>query len=150
VATVRHVDVAHITQGTDGSCLLAVVGAHLSGQPLNHELTSRGAVLMERTATARHYRMYRLAGGPPMRPALDRVGVGCGHSIEVEVWAIDHAGLGAVTAGVAPPLGIGSIELLDGRWVKGFICEPHGLGDARDITVHGSWRSYLAAAAAHA
>jgi allophanate hydrolase len=144
------VDVAPVTQGTGERTLLAVVGAHLSGQPLNHELTSRGAELVERTATANHYRLYRLAGGPPMRPALDRVGATCGHSIEVEVWAVDDAGLGGLTAGVAPPLGIGSVELLDGRWVKGFICEPHGLGDALDITSHGSWRSYLAAAAAHA
>ena len=105
---------------------------------------------METTATAEHYRLYKLADGLPMRPALDRVGASCGRAIELEVWSIDDAGLGALTASIVPPLGIGSVELLDGRWVKGFICEPHGLGDATDITNHGGWRNYLAAVAAHA
>lgn len=77
------------------------------------------------------------------RPGLERV-AGCGRAIEVEVWSISAAGLGAVTAAVAPPLGIGSVELDDGRWVKGFICESHGLADAEDITSHGGWRRYLA------
>ena len=123
---------------------LAVVGAHLRGQPLNHELTDRGAELVERTRTAPCYRLYRLDGGPPLRPGLDRVGRG-GAAIEVEVWSLDDAGLGGLTAGVAPPLGIGSLELADGRWVKGFVCEPYGLADATDITSHGGWRDYLAA-----
>jgi allophanate hydrolase len=121
-----------------------VVGAHLLGQPLNHELTSRGAELVERTRTAPHYRLYHLAGGPPERPGLDRVGNG-GTGIEVEVWALDDAGLGALTAGVRPPLGIGSVELADGQWVKGFICEAYGLAEATDITAHGGWRAYLEA-----
>lgn len=121
---------------------LAVAGAHLRGQPLNHELTDRGAELVERTRTSARYRLYRLGGGPPPRPALARAGDG-GAQIEVEVWAVDDAGLGALTAGVSRPLGIGSIELTDGRWVKGFICEGHGLTDAIDITAHGGWRAYL-------
>ena len=94
--------------------------------------------------TAPCYRLYRLDGGPPLRPGLDRVGRG-GAAIEVEVWSLDDAGLGGLTAGVAPPLGIGSLELADGRWVKGFVCEPYGLADATDITSHGGWRDYLAA-----
>ena len=61
------------------------------------------------------------------------------------MWSLDDAALGALTAGVAPPLGIGSVELADGRWVKGFICESHGLADATDITKHGGWRAHLAA-----
>lgn len=123
---------------------LAVVGAHLAGQPLNHQLTSRGGELVERTATAPRYRLYLLDGGPPSRPGLDRVGNG-GAEIEVEVWSIDDVGLGGLTAEVPPPLGIGSLELRDGQWVKGFICEPHGLAAATDITAHGGWRSFLAA-----
>ncbi len=121
---------------------LAVVGAHLSGQPLNGQLLAEGAELVVTTRTAPRYRLYRLEGGPPLRPALERVD-GCGRAIEVEVWSISAAGLGRVLAAVAPPLGIGTIELADGRWVKGFICETRGLADAPDITAHGSWRNYL-------
>lgn len=122
---------------------LAVVGAHLRGQPLNPQLLAQGAELVATTRTSPRYRLYRLEGGPPLRPALERVD-GCGKAIEVEVWSLDAAGLGHVVAAVAPPLGIGTIELEDGRWVKGFICETHGLADAPDITTHGSWRAYLA------
>lgn len=121
---------------------LAVVGAHLRGQPLNGQLLAQGAELVATTRTAPRYRLYRLRGGPPLRPALERVD-GCGKAIEVEVWSIDAAGLGRVMAAVAPPLGIGTIELDDGRWVKGFICETRGLADAPDITHFGSWRAYL-------
>jgi allophanate hydrolase len=121
---------------------LAVVGAHLRGQPLNHQLVERGGELVATTRTSPRYRLYRLEGGPPLRPALERV-EGCGKAIEVEVWSLDATGFGQVVAAVAPPLGIGSIELADGRWVKGFICETHGLADAPDITHHTSWRTYL-------
>lgn len=128
-----------------GRHLVAVVGAHLRGQPLNHQLVDRGAELVGRTHTSARYRLYRLEGGPPTRPGLERTG-GPGASIEVEVWALDDAALGSLVAAVSPPLGIGSVELADGRWVKGFICEPLGLADALDITHHGGWRTYLAAA----
>lgn len=127
--------------------LLAVVGAHLRGQPLNHQLVDRGAELVERTTTAPRYRLHRLTGKQPLRPALERA-TATAEAIEVEVWVIDDAGLGAFTAEVAAPLGIGSVELVDGRWVKGFICEGIGLLDAEDITAHHGWRSYLASAPA--
>ena len=121
---------------------LAVVGAHLRGQPLNGQLLAEDAELVARTTTSSRYRLYRLQGGPPLRPGLERV-AGCGRPIEVEVWSITTQGLGRLLAAVAPPLGIGSVELADGSWVKGFICETHGLGDAIDITAHGGWRRYL-------
>lgn len=136
-------DLAPGASGGGGRIHLAVVGAHLRGQPLNSQLVAAGAELVATTTTAPRYRLYALEGGPPLRPGLERV-PGCGRAIEVEVWAIDAAGLGAVVAAVAPPLGIGSVELVDGRWVKGFICETHGLADAPDITAHGGWRHYLA------
>lgn len=127
-----------------GHVHLAVVGAHLRGQPLHHQLADRRATLVATTTTSPHYRLYHLEGGPPHRPALERVGWG-GRAIEVEVWSLDAAAFGEVVALVAPPLGIGSLELADGRWVKGFICETRGLADARDITAHGGWRRYLRA-----
>ena len=121
---------------------LAVVGAHLRGETLNAQLVSAGAELVATTRTSARYRMYRLEGGPPLRPGLERVGSG-GRALEVEVWAIGAEGLGRVCAAVPPPLGIGSVELADGRWVKGFICETRGLAGATDITAHGGWRAYL-------
>jgi allophanate hydrolase len=126
-----------------GRVHVAVVGAHLRGQPLNARLEALGAVFVAATTTASAYRLYRLSGGTVLRPGLERVGAG-GRAIELEVWSMDPAGLGALVAEVAPPLGIGSVELSDGRWVKGFICETHGLADATDITAHGGWRRYLA------
>ncbi|MEQ1785725.1 MAG: amidase family protein [Acidimicrobiales bacterium] len=145
IAAGLHGEVITAGEGTSrGHHLLAVVGAHLSGQPLNPQLTDAGATLVWRGRTAPSYRLYRLDGGPPARPALECVSRG-GRPIEVEVWSIDDAGLGRVTAAVAPPLGIGSVELEDGRWVKGFVCEPRGLATALDITEHGGWRAYQAA-----
>jgi len=121
---------------------IAVCGAHLSGLPLNHQLTSRGGVLVESTRTAPNYRFHALAGGPPLRPALVR-DESRGAAIELEVWSLPLAELGSFVAGIPAPLGIGKLELADGRWVSGFICEPCGLADAREITALGSWRRYL-------
>jgi allophanate hydrolase len=124
---------------------LAVVGAHLAGQPLNHQLTRRGARLLTRTRTAPAYRLHALAGTVPPKPGLARSTDGDGAAIEVEVWELDTAAFGAFTAEVPPPLGIGTVELEDGTSVKGFICEPAGLAGATDITRFGGWRAYLAA-----
>jgi allophanate hydrolase len=121
---------------------LAVVGAHLRGQPLNHLLVRRGARFIATTTTAAKYRLWRLADGVVARPGLERV-AGGGATVEVEIWRLDAAGFAAVVAEVAPPLGIGALELADGSWVRGFICEPIGLADATDITHFGSWRNAI-------
>jgi allophanate hydrolase len=124
---------------------LAVVGAHLSGQPLNHELTSRGAQLVAATRTAREYRLFRLPGGGLPKPGLvhapDAPGVA---AIEVEVWELDAAAFGAFVAEVPAPLAIGNVTLSDGERVKGFVCEPRALNSAHEITATGGWRAYLA------
>ncbi|GAA4628074.1 allophanate hydrolase [Actinoallomurus vinaceus] len=122
---------------------LAVVGAHLSGQPLNPELTSRGARLVATTVTAAAYRLYALATSPP-KPGLVRV-ADAGAEIEVEVWELPAEGLGTLLADVPRPLGLGRVELADGSEVTGFLCAPEGLPDAVDITGYGGWRSYLSA-----
>lgn len=121
---------------------LAVCGAHLSGQPLNPQLLERHGVLVEKTQTAPHYRLFALAGGPPQRPGLSRVGEG-GVAIAVELWALPAAALGSFVAAIPPPLAIGKLELADGRWVSGFICEGHGLQGAEDISDFGGWLEYL-------
>ena len=122
--------------------LLAVCGAHLGGQPLNAQLTSRGATLVARTTTAPTYRMAALDTTPP-KPGVTRV-VDGGAALEVEVWAIGVAAFGAFVEAVPAPLTIGTVELADGTWVKGFLCEPHAAARAEDITAHGGWRAWLA------
>jgi allophanate hydrolase len=121
---------------------IAVVGAHLSGQPLNSELTALGARLRRATRTAAEYRLYALPDGK--RPGLVRR-PGAGAAIEVEVWDMPSAAVGAFVAGIASPLGIGSVRLEDGGEVAGFLCEAHAVDTAHDITDYGGWRAWLAA-----
>ena len=123
---------------------LAVVGAHLAGLPLHHQLADRGAYCEAATRTAPVYRLFALDTVPP-KPGLVRVGPGeQGAAIEAEVWSLDVEAFGSFVAEVPPPLSIGTVELADGRQVKGFLCEPSALSDAEDITTHGGWRAYLA------
>jgi len=120
---------------------IAVCGAHLSGLPLNTQLVERGAWLMERTRTSANYRLYALPGGPPRRPGLVRDL----HSaaIEVEVWAMPAHQVGGFLQLIPAPLGLGKVELADGTWVSGFICEPGGVEGATDISAFGGWRAWL-------
>ncbi|MGH6803583.1 MAG: allophanate hydrolase-related protein [Methyloceanibacter sp.] len=126
-----------------GHVRLAVVGAHLTGMPLHRELTDQQAVFVERTTTSTAYRLYALADTVPPKPGLARADDGA--PIEVEVWDLPTSAFGAFVAGIPAPLGIGTLELADGREVKGFICEPWALARAKDITTFGGWRAYLAA-----
>ncbi|UJD87380.1 allophanate hydrolase [Rahnella aquatilis] len=120
---------------------VAVVGAHLTGMPLNFQLTSRHAVRVEQTTTAATYKLYALANTTPPKPGLVRAEGGS--TIIVELWDIPLARFGEFVAEIPAPLGIGSLELADGRIVKGFICEPWAISGATDITAFGGWRSYL-------
>lgn len=122
---------------------VAVVGAHLSGLPLNGELTSLGARLLEATTTAPDYKLYALNGTMPAKPGLLRIESGQGAAIEVEVWALPLAAFGAFMAGIAAPLSIGTVTLADGRGVKGFLVEAAAVADARDITALGGWRKFV-------
>jgi allophanate hydrolase len=117
----------------------------MEGLPLHPELIRLGARLLARTRTAPCYRLFALAGGPPRRPGLVRVGEG-GAPIELEVWAVPAAALGGFVAAIPSPLGIGKVVLEDGSLVSGFLCEPHGTAGAEDVTAAGGWRSFLAAA----
>jgi allophanate hydrolase len=121
---------------------VAVCGAHLSGLPLNTQLTERGGWLLEQTTTSANYRLYALPGGPPLRPGLVREAQTA--AIEVEVWALPADQVGGLLQLIPAPLGLGKLELADGRWVTGFICEPAGLEGAVDVTGFGGWRAYLA------
>lgn len=121
---------------------LAVCGAHLQGMVLNYQLSDKGAKLIESTTTAATYRLYALAERAPQRPALVRAEQGS--PIEVEVWRLPAQHLADFLAGIGAPLGLGKVELADGRWVSGFNCEPCAIKGATDITHLGSWRNYKA------
>jgi allophanate hydrolase len=120
---------------------LAVVGAHLSGQPLNPQLTGAGGTLARTAKTATHYRLFALPGTTPPKPGLLRTPHG-GHAIDLEVWELDPAEFGRFVARVQAPLCIGSLELEDGSWVQGFLCEAHAVASAEDISEWGGWRAY--------
>jgi len=120
---------------------LAVVGAHLSGQPLNPQLLALGARLDRTTTTAPVYRLHALRTTPP-KPGLEHVGEG-GTAVEAEVWRLPAEGLGRLLAALPRPMTLGSVKLADGSAVPGFLCEPSALKDAEDITSYGSWRSYV-------
>jgi allophanate hydrolase len=128
---------------------VAVVGAHLSGQPLNPQLLQRNATLLETARTAAGYRLYALAATSPPKPGLVFEGTGPGN-IEVEIWEMSEAAFGSFVSLIPPPLGIGSLALADGRTVQGFLCETHATIGAQDITAFGGWRAWLAAQTARA
>ena len=125
-----------------GLVQVAVCGAHLSGLPLNGQLTQRGAKLLQSTFSATCYKLYALPGGPPQRPGMLRVDFG-GEAIALEVWELPAREFGSFVAGIPAPLGIGTVELADGSTVQGFVCEAHAITLARDISHFGGWRAYL-------
>jgi len=134
---------ARISPGP-GQVKLAVVGAHLSGLPLNHELTQLGARLERTARTAPRYRLFALPGTKPPKPGMIRVTSEAGYAIELEVWTLSTSAFGAFVAGIPSPLGIGRIELEDGEWVQGFVCESWALTDAQEVSEFGGWRAYMA------
>jgi len=125
-----------------GLVQLAVVGAHLSGMPLNWQLSSRGARLVRRTRTAPVYRLYAMTSQNPPKPALVHSGVG-GAAIELEVYELEVGAFGSFVTEVPAPLAIGAVILEDGASVRGFVAEPRALSGALDITADGGWRAYL-------
>lgn len=133
-----------ITPGANANELaLAVCGAHMSGMALNHQLTSRRGRFLEEATTSSAYSFYALAGGPPKRPGLVRGNPGSGGEISLEIWALPLCEVGSFLACIPGPLGLGSLELTDGRTVQGFICETAGISEAENITHLKSWRAYI-------
>lgn len=123
---------------------VAVCGAHLSGLPLNPQLTSRNGRLVASTTTSPDYKFYALPGTPPLRPGLVRVDKNEGGvAIEVEVWELPASEFGSFVAGIPAPLGIGTITLAGGESVQGFLCEGYAVADAKDISQFGGWRRYM-------
>ena len=137
----------HTLPASAPTLALAVVGAHLQGMPLHGQLVERGCRLLARTTTSAHYRLFALPDTTPPKPGLARTGPADtvpGVAIAVEVYEMPQAALGSFLALIAPPLGLGSVQLADGNWVKGFVCEGAGLQGATDISHFGGWRAWLA------
>lgn len=121
---------------------VAVCGAHMSGLPLNWQLTELGGRLHAKTTTSANYRLFLLDAFDPPRPGLLRFLEG-GAPIDLEVWKLPVDHYGKFVAGIPFPLGIGTVELADGSRVQGFLCESYATALAKDITSCGGWRGYL-------
>ncbi|WP_421848923.1 allophanate hydrolase [Oricola sp.] len=122
---------------------IAVCGAHMSGLPLNGDLTSRGAVFVSAAETSADYAFYALPGAGVARPGLVRIPDGTGARIKLEVWRMPLSSFGSFMATIPQPLGIGTLNLADGSTVQGFLCEAVATEDAEDISKLADWRRYL-------
>ena len=127
---------------------VAVVGAHLSGMPLNGQHQQRGATLVAAAETAPHYKFFALPGTVPPKPGLLRVAPATGARIALEIWEMPVEHYGSFVSLVPAPLGIGTLELSDGSNVQGFLCEALATQGAQDISHLGGWRAYIAQLAA--
>lgn len=128
---------------TEPTVRVAVVGAHLSGMPLNGQLTERGARLVATAETVADYRFFALPGTTPPKPGLLRVASGTGGRIALEIWEMPAAHYGSFVALIPAPLGIATLALADGSQVQGFVCEALATQGAQDITHFGGWRAYV-------
>ena len=131
--------VARDAHPRSGEQFLAVCGAHLSDQPLNSELASRGAWLVAQSRTSKNYRLWALPDGK--RPALVRDDIG-GEAIDLEIWSLPERSFGSLLTTVAPPIAVGQVELEDGREVIGFLGAVGAEVHATDITHFRGWRAY--------
>ncbi len=130
-------------QPAPGCLTMAVVGAHLSGQPLNWQLTQRGGRLLRTAKTHANYRLYALKNTVPLKPGLVWEPGFKGPGIEIEIWSLPANTVGTFVDAVPQPLTIGTLQLEDGSFVKGFLAEPAAIRDATEITPLGGWRAYL-------
>jgi allophanate hydrolase len=131
----------------DDTVLLAVAGAHLTGQPLNPDLLRLGGRLAYTARTDASYRMFEIPGPIPRPGLTQRMGAQGekGDGIEVEVWRLPASAMAGLLASVMSPLAVGPMDLADGTQVLGFVCTTDASEAGRDITSFGGWRTYLAA-----
>jgi allophanate hydrolase len=128
----------------DGAVPIVVVGAHLTGLPLNPQLTSSGGQFVKRCRTSPDYRLFALPNTTPPKPGMVREPGFAGPGLEVEVWSLPSDAFGRFVAAIPAPLGIGKVSLDDGTAVSGFLCEAHAVAEAEEITRFGGWRAFLA------
>jgi len=122
---------------------ITVVGAHLSGMPLNYQLIERNAYLVEKTRTAPQYRLFALPNTTPPKPGLIFDPEFSGEGIEVEVWEMPLQNFGSFVDLIPAPLGIGTVALASGEQVKSFICEAYAVEGAKEVTSFGGWRNFI-------
>jgi allophanate hydrolase len=116
---------------------LLVVGAHLSGLPLHGRLRRHGARPLGEVRTAPGYRLVAL-GDPLDRPGLVRA-PGEDRTVVGELWRLPRPALADLLAESLPPLGLGWVDLSDGRTVLGYLAE-HAAVRELDALPGGSWR----------
>jgi len=134
---------SRLPQADDGLVPIVVVGAHLTGMPLNHELTRPGGRRVKSCRTAADYRLFVLPNTSPPKPGLIREPGFDGKGLEVEVWKVTAEAFGRFVQNIPAPLGIGKVTLEDGSQISGFLCEAHAIAGAREITELGGWRAYV-------
>ncbi|TPP05886.1 allophanate hydrolase [Rhizobium glycinendophyticum] len=137
-------EASKVAEPDDGLVTIMVVGAHLTGMPLNHELTGPGGKLVKTCRTAGEYRLYVLPNTTPPKPGLIREPGFEGKGLEVEVWKVTPQAFGRFVQNIPAPLGIGKVMLDDGSQVSGFLCEPYAVKGAQEVTELGGWRAYIA------
>lgn len=126
-----------------GEIELVVVGAHLSGMPLNADLIAAGGKFLRAVSTTPDYRLFVLPDQPVAKPGLVRVDKGTGTSIAVEVWSLPAGQFGRFVDSIPSPLGIGTILLSDDSSPKGFLVESIAVQETPDISQFGGWRNYV-------
>jgi allophanate hydrolase len=122
---------------------IAVCGAHMEGLSLNWQLKDLGAQFVQKSKTSSYYNFFALTNLNPVRPGLLRSSNEAGNAINLEIWRMPKKNFGKFIEYIQPPLCIGSIELENGKWIKGFLCEKSGTADAKDISKIGNWREYI-------
>jgi allophanate hydrolase len=126
-----------------GRIEIAVVGAHLSGLPLNKDLVAAGGAFVRAVETVPDYKMFALPDTVPPKPGVLRVAAGTGSAIAAEIWSLPPPGFGNFVAAIPAPLGIGTLRFSDGTEAKGFLVEAEAVKTARDISQFGGWRGYV-------
>jgi allophanate hydrolase len=121
---------------------IVVCGAHMAGLPLNHQLTDRKGIFIQTAKTKPGYRLYKLPGDSPKRPALVADDTSS-TQLDVEVWAMPKSQFGSFLDGIPSPLGLGKVKLEDGSILTGFIAEQNAILQAEEITHFGNWRNYI-------
>ena len=125
-----------------GTASLVLVGAHMSGLPLNGLVSGRGGRLLRKTRTDSGYCMKRVPGGAVARPGLV-AGEGPADGFAVEVWELPLQTLGALAAELSAPLRFGQVRLADGTMVLGYLGDDVALASAEDVSGFGGWRAAL-------
>lgn len=120
---------------------IAVCGLHMENMPLESEITSLNGYFNRKAETSQNYKMVKI-NGDLVKPGLIR-DYKNGHKIELEIFNIPLKNIGKFVENIKYPLGIGNIELDDGTFVKGFVCEKIFEEKCENISEYKSFRNYL-------